>query len=264
MKTPTKWFIGGSAVVVIGVGVVLTTAPAKVPLSSPSAAPRQVRPPQALAHQHPAKKTLVHPTQKPAPAKPPAALSSYEAISYNPAPVNSIQTAQDPSNPQKTWALVPVAIHEGGNATATLWFGVRQTPKAAWTWIPSALPGRLSAQLPKPAYNALQWAFDLHEGKPGPTNLSGVVSWKSITGVVSEPQGWTMENVSAANSATGQAGVQIVVWQQSFYGSFHGLYGMISDWDAQNASTGNRALDLIEPSSLPLTTVTNARYVKPG
>ncbi len=267
MKRSTKWLIGGSAVVVLGVlAVVVGGTPAKTAKPAPHHVLHRVIAPKKSRTTR-TKTTSATPTQPPAPmpALPStghhagSTLSTYEAISHNAAPANPIQTAQDPADPQETWALVPEGVHEDGNSAETLWFGIQKTPNAKWTWIPSTLPGQLSPTLPAPARLALQWAFDLHENETGPANLAGNVSWQSLQGAVSEPEGWTMQSVSAADSATGTAAVQITVWQKSFT-SFHGLYGMVSDWDSSNLS-GTGALNMIQASTEPLNVVTDGKFL---
>ncbi len=263
MKRSTKWLIGGSVVAVLGVLVVVP---------STSTPPKTIKP--TPHHVTPKKSKITHSkTTSTTSTKPPApmptlptasshaggALSAYESVSHNSSPSNAIQTVMDPANPSETWALVPEGIHEDGNATETLWFGIQRTPTSQWLWIPSALPGGLSSQLPAPARLALQWAFDLHENESGPANLAGNVSWRSLQGAVSEPEGWIMQSVSAADSATGVPAVQITIWQQSFT-SFHGLYGMTSDWDASNLN-GTGALNMIQASTEPLSTVTDGKYL---
>ncbi len=267
MQRSTKWLIGGSSVVVVGVLVVISTGtPAKTVKPLPHHVLHHVSTPKNSRTTR-TKTTSATPTQPPAPmpALPRSghhtgsALTSYEAISHNAAPANPIQTATDPADPQETWALVPEGVYEDGNSAETLWFGIRKTPTSTWTWIPSTLPGQLSAQLPSPARLSLQWAFDLHENESGPANLAGNVSWQSLQGAVSKPEGWSMQSVSAANSATGTAAVQITVWQQSFT-SFHGLYGMMSDWDSTNFS-GTGALNMIQASTEPLSAVTDGKFL---
>lgn len=179
-------------------------------------------------------------------------LAAYQAISHNPAPSVPIQTVLDPANSRETWALVPVGIQEPRNTTTTLWFGVQRTPHGPWQWIPSTLPAMLSSALPLPAHQALQLAFDWHDGQTGPDNLPGHVSWSALTGLVTEPVGWSMETLSAQDSPLATATVQITVFQAPYGGPFHGLYGMVTDWDAHNTPTGTHALDGIWTTTEPL------------
>nr|WP_172684505.1 hypothetical protein [Sulfobacillus thermotolerans] len=163
---------------------------------------------------------------------------------------NPILTAPVPWQTGATWAVVPEAVKK------TLWFGEQKTPGGPWTWIPSTLPGALSPQLPRPIYQALAWAYDLHVGQSGP-NLGGTVSWNTITGQVGDPAGWTLDSFSSPH---GHAALTLTVWEPSETGVFTGLYGMISTWTAQNATTGTQALDMIVPDTHSLQAVTSYAF----
>lgn len=179
-----------------------------------------------------------------------SAITSYEAASnQTTAPNPGIQIVPDPSNPAVHLAFVPMGQKTSQSASRTLWVGT-QFRNGPWLWVPSTLPGALSSQLPRPAYHALAWAYDLHEGQPGPS-LPGPISWNSLRSVVSEPVGWTVTKLSASQSLNGLPSIQIVVWMKS-YTQFHGYYGLITIWNASNAPSGSHALDMLEASSRSL------------
>ncbi len=158
----------------------------------------------------------------------------------------------------QTWAIDPIGLTSAKNPNPTLWFG-KKTGAGPWQWIPSTLPGALSAQLPKPISAALQWAWDLNQGQVGP-DLGGPVQWSAITGHVGMPQGWTVQMLSAANSPLGRPTLTLTVWMQSFTGSFTGYYGVATAWDTTNAATGIHGLLGLDAAPGPLTHIVhNAR-----
>nr|AEP14359.1 hypothetical protein [Sulfobacillus thermotolerans] len=250
------------AVGVIGIGGVLWVAVHS--RSTPTRAARGI--PHSTTHKPMARNTmktaaappLTASSSPPVPVLPPrgaargSAITSYEVISHNAAPpvTNPILTAPVPWQTGATWAVVPEAVKK------TLWFGEQKTPGGPWTWIPSTLPGALSPQLPRPIYQALAWAYDLHVGQSGP-NLGGTVSWNTITGQVGDPAGWTLDSFSSPH---GHAALTLTVWEPSETGVFTGLYGMISTWTAQNATTGTQALDMIVPDTHSLQAVTSYAF----
>lgn len=258
MTKRTTWALMGT-VVVVG-GTVGWIALQGLHGNHPAAATRsmQTQPRPHTTQQTP---TPQSPAPPPLPASPilpqngtapGSALTSYEAISHNPAPpvTNPILTEPVPWQKGATWAVVPEAVKK------TLWFGEQKTPGGPWTWIPSTLPGALSHQLPPPVYQALVWAYDLHAGQSGPA-LGGTVSWDAIKGQVGEPAGWTLGGFSFPH---GKTELTLTVWEPSYTGVFTGLYGMISTWNAQNATTGTQALDMIAPDTHSLQAVTSYAF----
>lgn len=153
-------------------------------------------------------------------------------------PAGPIDIVANLANPSQHWAFAAEAA-KGTSTGYTLWFGEQNIPHGPWTWIPSTLPGALSHQLPPAVYSTLQWAFDLHQGQPGPT-LYGTVAWNAITGQVGEPEAWV------ASESDGS--LTITVWEPSFYGDFHGYYGIQSGWYPSTIAAGQQGLSMIIPS----------------
>jgi len=156
-------------------------------------------------------------------------------------PAGPIDVVANPANRAQTWAF---ATEAASSATLgkTLWFGER-TGNGPWTWIPSTLPGALSPKLPPAVYSALQWAYDLHEGEPGPP-LNGTVSWNAITGQVGEPVAWV------AGESDGM--LTLTVWVPSYVADGPAYYGVQSEWFASTAAQGQSGLSLLIPSDQSL------------
>lgn len=206
------------------------------------------------------------------PAVPPAvrsgsahgsALASYRAVSHNPAPPtgNGILTAPDPAHPVTTWAVVPEAVHEHGNATGTLWFGIRPTPHASWAWYPCALPGALPKGLPTVARTALQLAWDLSENRGGPSQLPGHISWKMVQGQVGVPAGWAFRSIKIPGIGIR---TDLVVFMPAYSGRLGKWVEMVTTWNAHNVTTGAHALDLFYTSSQSLADLTSRAVNDPS
>ncbi len=249
MTKGKKIAVVAGIVVAVGLGVAMVTSH-----------------PQSVTHQdhpvaiQPAKKTQSRPpaqkptTQKPAFVPPKTiptipstgnnsvtsaqtsltALTQKEGVTT---PTGPIDVVANLAKPSQRWAFATEAA-KGASTGYTLWFGMESTKAGPWTWIPSTLPGALSSQLPPAVHSALLWAYDLEQGQSGPT-LYGTVSWNSITGLVGEPQGWTAQESGGS--------LMLTVWMPSFYGSFHGFYGVETDWYPSTIASGQQGLSMIVP-----------------
>lgn len=219
-------------------------APGAFPVPRHPSAPRtEAKPPEPGPGKAVSTGTPARPTQFPVPptastAPGDAAASFTRATGQRPALPLEVVTL--PWDPQTQWAVEPALTHVGGNAQGTLWFGERTGP-GPWRWIPSTLPGALDPGLPKPVSQALQWAFDLEQGEPGP-QLLGRIQWAAITGHVGLPEGWTLTAAPAQASPLAAPSVLITVWEPSYTGVFSGVYGVETAWDAANAGTGQHGL----------------------
>lgn len=240
-KRTVLLIIGGAVLVGLGAYAAFGShAPTKHPLSSPAPSHHSSSTHSARSQHH---KTSPKPTPTP-PVLPTIGTGpgnvtmSYEAATHNPPPPVAIETEVVPWVKGVTWAIEPMAVGH------TLWFGEQNRPQGLWTWIPSILPGALSKQLPLPIYQALAWAYDLHVGQPGPM-LPGTIAWSAITGKVGEPAGWTMAPILYPNDTM----IGLTVWEPSYTGVFSGYYGVETEWNAQNASTGTQALGMLEAST---------------
>ena len=262
MKRSTKVIVG---VVVVGavVGIALVgvhTHPVKTTKAS------------KVQHHHKAK-PVVHPkhhqTQHhhkttPIPSKypvPPAtgtangsALTSFQNVTHQ-APPSPLDVVKVPWQSGARWAIEPVGMHMDGNSNVTLWFGEQAKAHGAWTWIPSTLPGALSAKLPISARQALQLGWDLSQRQPGPNTGVGNISWSALTGQVGKPAGWTMVPMPAMDSPSGSASVDLTVWQQSYTGVFNGYYGLVTIWSAQNQAAGTHDFQGFVGAPGPLSTI---------
>ncbi|CAB1128595.1 protein of unknown function [Candidatus Hydrogenisulfobacillus filiaventi] len=125
--------------------------------------------------------------------------------------------------------------------------GGGRDPPGHWRWWPTILPGATPTGLPTPFRDALQWAFDLHEGMPGPHGL-GQIPWSYATGRVGEPAAWTLRTEAAADSATGHPTVLLIVWAPVL-GSPGTYFGLVTQWDRQNRTSGAGAISVIQPVS---------------
>jgi len=167
-----------------------------------------------------------------------AAVTHQEGVAM---PTGPIDIVQNPANPAQTWAFATEAAASALTGQ-TLWFGER-TGNGPWTWIPSTLPGALSPKLPPAVYSTLQWAFDLHEGQPGPA-LNGTVSWDAITGQVGEPVAWV------AGESDGM--LTLTVWVPSYASNGPAYYGVQSEWFASTVAQGQSGLSMLIPSNQSL------------
>lgn len=183
---------------------------------------------------HPAKKS----------SAPPLSLAaSFQAQAQNPLP-SGVTPVVVPWQTRTDWVFVPQAIH------GQLWFASRQGT-GSWHWTAEDLPGMLSPQFPKPVYDSLQWAYDLHENQPGP-QLPGAISWSVIAGRVGEPVGWSTQLLPASASPIGGKTLELTVWLPSETGAFTGDYGMETLWNASNVKTGQGALlMLVDAQQVP-------------
>lgn len=178
--------------------------------------------------------------------------ASFQHATHQPVP-SDLEAVAVPWAPNQTWAIDPTGITSADNPNPTLWFG-EKSGAGPWHWIPSTLPGALNPNLPKPVYQALQLAWDLNQGQPGP-NQGGAIQWSAITGHVGMPVGWTMHALSAADSPFGQPAITLLVWMRSYTGTFSGFYGINTLWDVQNAATGRRGLASLTAAPGPLTVI---------
>lgn len=258
MKTRTIWGIG--VVAVVGVGVVVAGTYHPQPhATAPVVRARETRRPTptnkvAQPISQPAHKPTV-----PMPAKTPVipsvgsnstanATTSLTALTHKEGvanPVGPLDVVSNLAKPTQQWAFATEAA-QGTSTGYTLWFGEHNTPSGPWTWIPSTLPGALSTQLPPAVYRVLQWAYDLHAGQSGPT-LFGTVNWNTIKGLVGEPEGWTAQEADGT--------LTITVWERSYDGSFHGFYGIQSDWYVKTINAGTSGLSMIVANPGPMTTI---------
>ena len=183
------------------------------------------------------------------------AAASFQTVTGLAAPL-PLQVVTVPWDSSIQWAVEPVGLHMKGNANVTLWFGEKRGAQN-WYWIPSTLPGALSAKLPTPIADSLLYGLDLANGSSGPNLNVGSISWNSIAGHVSRPLGWTLTAITTTQNALGTPAVGLTVWDQSYAGSFTGYYGLNTLWNAQNAKTGVHDLQSFTPSpdSLAVTVV---------
>lgn len=162
-----------------------------------------------------------------------AALTRQEGVAMPPGPIDVVANL---ANPTQQWAFATEAA-KGASTGYSLWFGER-TGRGPWTWIPSTLPGALSSKLPSAVYSALNWAWDLSQGQPGPT-LLGTVSWNGITGRVGMPEGWTAQESHRQLTLT--------VWLPSQTGIYSGYYGVQTVWYPSTIAGGQSGLSMIVP-----------------
>ena len=208
---------------------------------TPSSRPRQALGQRIRHRPHRRAKTMTGPSQPPSPTL----AASFQIATHQAAP-SDLEVLAVPWAHQ-TWAIDPIGLTSTHTPNPTLWFG-EKTGSGPWQWIPSTLPGALSAKLPKPIVAALQWAWDLNQGQAGPT-LGGPVQWSAITGHVGMPRGWTLQALPAADSPLGRATIVMTVWAKSYTGTYVGYYGVETVWDATNAATGLRGLMGLETAS---------------
>ncbi len=178
--------------------------------------------------------------------------ASFQHATHQPVP-SDLEAVTVPWAPNQTWAIDPIGITNTQNPNPTLWFG-EKTGAGPWRWIPSTLPGALNPDLPKPIYRALQLAWDLNQGQPGP-NVGGSIQWSAITGHVGMPAGWTMHIVAAADSPIGEPTIALIVWMRSYTGTFSGFYGLNTLWDVQNAASGRHDLAGLTAAPGPMTAI---------
>lgn len=219
----------------------------------------------AHLHQARAQGTILQHKSRPRPGSPSqstttraavALAASFQHATHQPVP-SDLEAVAVPWAPNQTWAIDPTGITSANNPNPTLWFG-ETSGTGPWHWIPSTLPGALNPNLPKPVYQALQLAWDLNQGQPGP-NLGGAIQWSAITGHVGMPVGWTMHALSAADSPLGQPTVTLTIWMPSYTGSFGGYYGVATAWDAANAPSGTHGLMGLQANLGPLATIAHTQ-----
>ncbi len=182
--------------------------------------------------------------------------ASFQTATHQAAPRDLETVAVSWAN--QTWAIDPIGMTTAQDPNPTLWFG-EKTGAGPWHWIPSTLPGALSARLPKPMDAALQWAWDLNQGQLGP-DLGGPVQWSAITGHVGMPQGWTVQRMPATASPLGKATITVTVWAPSYTGTFSGFYGVETAWDTTNAATGTHGLLGLDPAPGPMTHIVRSAH----
>ena len=226
----------GGVVVLGGVGFWATRSPQPVRPARTAIGTKKTAPTDKKTGKH--SKTRAKPRHKATP-QPLSLAASFQARSHLPLP-SGVAPVTVPWQPQTSWVFVPHAIQ------GRLWFGSRQG-NGSWHWVSEDLPGMLSKRFPSPVYDSLQWADDLHSNEPGPS-LPGAIQWNTIMGRVGEPVGWTTQTLSAADSPIGGKTLELTVWVPSETGVFHGVYGLETMWNAQNAQTGHEALLMLEAS----------------
>ncbi len=165
-------------------------------------------------------------------------VASFAAASGQPA-TTGLQTVRLPWQATTQWAVDPVAVPRA-HQPARLWFGQRHGA-GPWHWTAIQLPDAIPAGLPPAVADALQRAWDLSQGEPGPT-LPGAIQWATLTGRVGLPTGWTLQTTPATNSPLAAPSVTLTVWMPSHTGLYHGSYGLETVWDAHNARTGTEGL----------------------
>ncbi len=261
MTKGKKILAGAGIVVVAGIGIGLVTARTQQPTASQPVKDQRVTPHHQIIQHHrkPAQPAPVFVSSATTPTIPSAgqstaarAQASLASVTHKEGvttPTGPIDVVVNLANPTQHWAFATEAA-KGASTGDTLWFGEQNTPDGPWTWIPSTLPGALSSKLPPAVYSTLQWAWDLNQGKPGPS-LFGTVSWNGITGHVGLPEGWT------AQESAGQ--LTITTWAPSYTGMYAGFYGVQSVWDADTLSAGQSGLSMIVPGG----TATLAQLVNP-
>ncbi len=150
---------------------------------------------------------------------------------------------QDPQHRTTEWAFLPLATKNG-----TLWFG-QKLPQQAWHWTPVRLPAAIPHTLPTPVYDSLAWSYDLHEGERGPNvALGSAGNWVALAGTMGEPRGWQAQ---ASTLGNGAYAVDVTPWMAADHLS-HVYFGLVTQWTAANASTGNGAIDMILHTPGPL------------
>ncbi len=263
LKKRTGAIIGG-VIAIVGVGWATAGHP---PSTHPKAG-------STIKNHHPAtsKKTSKTPhnvgkkstpTNTPIPTSYPAppqsgqasgsATASFTTVTHHTPPV-PLEVVTVPWQSGTHWAIEPVGMTMDGNANPTLWFGA-QAAGGAWHWIPSTLPGALSAKFPIAIRQALQLGWDLSQHQPGPNPAVGNISWSAITGQVGKPTGWTLVSLSPANSPLGQTTLGLTVWQPSYTGRFNGFYGLQTLWDGTNAQTGTHDFEGFVANPGPMTAI---------
>jgi hypothetical protein len=152
---------------------------------------------------------------------------------------------------QGKWAIEPEAIKVQGHDELSMAWTIPDGKWEAWT---TTFPGGAPSGVPFALFDAANIGYNLHEGTHLPGPASGTVPWDSVTGQVSRPRGWWV-NYSPPTSNQ-QASVMFTVWTQEEGSSvFHGAYGIIVNFDAQNLTTGDNSISLIQPSTTPATTL---------
>ncbi|AUW92638.1 hypothetical protein BXT84_00615 [Sulfobacillus thermotolerans] len=249
--TMNKKVVIGIGVVVVGVGAGVVLGPARPqahplagkPVSHQKATPKKIltkedkRVSTKKATMSPPKTPVIPSAEQSSGTSAQASLAAITQKEGVATPSGPIDVVANLANPTQTWAFATEAAHSASTGY-TLWFGEQDTPHGPWAWIPSTLPGALSSKLPPAVYSALQWAWDLNQGQPGPT-LFGTVSWNGITGHVGLPEGWT------AQESEGQ--LTITTWAPSYTGTYAGFYGVQSAWHANTMAAGKRGLSMIVP-----------------
>lgn len=252
------YFIIGGAVVVVGIVAVSNTRPpqpvAKAPVHHHPKAPAKTHPKDQVKATKPQAKTP--PIPKHFPTIPTSgtstgsATASFKAI-VGQAPSIPLQIVTPPWAKDTQWVVEPLGMKMNGNALYTLWFGDR-TGSGPWHWYPATLPGEPPSAMPPAIRESLIMAYSLHLGDNGPSDTPGGITWQGLQGKVSEPEGWDLEVLPAAQSPLSQPSVGLTLYQQSFTGMFDGYYGTQAVFDAQNATNGLHGLAgfIARPGSL--------------
>lgn len=254
MPKGKKIAMGAGIVVIVGVGAVIATRPHPAAHQESLAKKAAIRQQRKVPRKPAAPTTRSAPASVTPPSTPPipstgqnsaasaqaslAALTHQEGVATPPGPIDIVPNL---ANPNQVWAFATEAA-PGQSTGYTLWFGER-TGNGPWTWIPSTLPGALSTKLPPAVYSTLQWAYDLHEGQPGPT-LYGTVSWNAVTGHVGEPEGWV---AGVSPLPGGHPMLTLTGWVPSYTGSYSGYYGVQSQWLKSTIAAGQSGLSMIVP-----------------
>ena len=244
MTRKTFALIGGSLVMIGGIGFWMARSPQKPASHSQTAIGDKTSKRSPHTQSVPANgkngKSVTHSQQPQSSVPQPRSLAaSFQATAHQALP-SGVTPVPVPWQPQTSWVFVPRAIQ------GQLWFASR-TGSGAWHWVSEDLPGLLSRQFPKPVYDSLLWADDLHSNEPGP-QLPGAIQWNVIAGRVGEPVAWTTQIVPASQSPIGHNTLELTVWVPSRTGVFQGYYGLETLWNAHNQHTGHGSLLMLTTS----------------
>jgi len=179
-------------------------------------------------------------------ATPTAALASVGVPSNDP----RVEIVQSPSGTQK-WAIEPEAITVQGHAELAMAWRIPDGKWEAWT---TTFPGGAPSGVPFALFDVANIGYNLHEGTRLGGDLMGTLPWGSVTGTVSRPEGWSVNDANPGRNG-GHTVVFFVDTEENTSSTFHGSYGIEISFDKENLTTGNGAILEIEGISTPATTL---------
>jgi len=152
---------------------------------------------------------------------------------------------------QGKWAIEPEAIKVQGHDELSMAWTIPDGKWEAWT---TTFPGGAPSGVPFALFDAANIGYNLHEGTRLGGNLIGTVPWNSVTGKVTRPEGWWVDDSQKASN--GGPSVEFTVFtEEPGPGVFHGSYGIVIAFYAGNLTTGKGSILQIEGSRTPATTL---------